>query len=72
MKYFDNLSQRLNRNQKIIVSIVVPLVLLIIALAIIDDNRLNHISESAIIWISFFVLAGYFEYKMWGNQDKNS
>ena len=28
------------------------------ALAIIDDNRLNHISESAIIWISFFVLAG--------------
>jgi hypothetical protein len=64
MKFLDNLSKRLNPQQKIILGIVVPLILLVItttwAKAIRDD--LGRLDKTWLLWVSFLALVGYFEY----------
>lgn len=68
MKYLDNLSKRLNRNQKIIVSIVVPLILFVITMGIGSTYSSSEFSTVAGFWAFCFAINSYFEFKMWGNE----
>lgn len=70
MKFLDKFSQKLNKNQRIIVSIVFPLILLVIAIGLSLDKYMD-LGSAVIIWIIFIAVVGYFEYKMWGNQGDN-
>jgi len=71
MKFLENLSKKLNQNQKIIVGIIVALILLIIALAIIDIIGYSSFNWEDIwfIWVLFIAIIGYFEYKLFGSYE---
>ena len=73
MKFLDNLSRRLNPQQKIIIAIVVPLILIVITIPIASSfnwhgNAFNF-ADTWFPWAVCFAVIGYFEYKLFGNTE---
>jgi hypothetical protein len=73
MKFLDNLSRRLNPQQKIIFAIVVPIILIVITIPIASemDGSLNafDFKDTFLAWAICFAIIGYFEYKLFGNTE---
>lgn len=81
----ENLSKKLNKVQKRIVAIIVPATLFVITVTIADKvgrcgafykgfkptcGAFNW-DKTWLIWIIFLLAVGYFEYKLFGNQNRN-
>jgi hypothetical protein len=67
MKFLDNLSKRLNTQQKIILVIIVPAILVTITIPIAQEVP-NEFEFP--IWSIYLAIIGYFAYKLFGNTDK--
>lgn len=75
MKFIKNLGAKLNKIQKLIVAIVVPLVLFVITLIIAGeflDMSLLDIDdiETWYLWGIFIVIVGYFEFHFYSENNK--
>jgi len=72
MKSLDAFSKNLNKKQRVIVGIAVPLIIFVITLAIankIGGRFGGHpfaIEDTWYIWVIFISIIGYFEFKIWG------
>ena len=75
MKFLDNLSKRLNPQQKNIVAIVVPIIILVITISMASrvDGCCSYnafdFKDTWFPWVICFIVIGYFEYKLFGNAE---
>lgn len=86
-KYLEALSRKLNQSQKKIVGIIVAAIFFVVTMAIADKVgtscgfRLGggygcsggpfDMDDTWYIWVIFLLIIGYFEYKLFGNQNNN-
>jgi len=75
MKFLENLSKRLNPQQKNIVAIVVPIIIFVITIPIASNadgccsyNAFDF-KDTWFPWAICFTVIGYFEYKLFGNTE---
>ena len=86
-KYLEDLSKKLNQSQKIIVGLIVAAILFVITMAIADEVGTScgfrrgggygcsggpfDMEDTWYIWVIFLLIIGYFEFKLFGNQNNN-